>query len=138
MFDYLLMFLLKNNTNYKINIQNYYIKFCFLQLSKRLNLIDIFRKLQSEPASFWLNLLNKQFVDAPFVFTKGIPSIKKKIEMTKEEEERIEKQKQKLGVEGLKKKEKELEDAIAENEVIIPLQSNFPKKNYSHPKNFNI
>ncbi|XP_043476736.1 uncharacterized protein C05D11.1-like [Leptopilina heterotoma] len=89
-------------------------------LNKRLNLIDIFRKLQSEPASFWLNLLNKQFVDAPFVFTKGIPSIKKKIEMTKEEEERIEKQKQKLGDEGLKKKEKELEEAIAENEKPVP------------------
>lgn len=55
------------------------------------------------------------------MFSKGIPSIKKKMEMTKEEDERIAKQKESLGKEGLERKKKEIEEAIAENEVSVLL-----------------
>ena len=73
----------------------------------------------TEPATYWLTLLNKYFVNAPVVVSKGIPSIKKKMEMAKNEKERIAKQIEKLGKEGLEKMKKELEEAIAENEVRI-------------------
>lgn len=77
------------------------------------------KKLMEEPASYWLNLLNKYFISAPVVFSKGVPSIEKKIEMAKTEKERITKQIESLGKEGLKKKERELQEAIMENEVKV-------------------
>ena len=73
----------------------------------------------NEPASYWLNLLNKYFINAPVVFSKGIPNIEKKIEMAKTEKERITKQIERLGKEGLLKKGQELQEAINENEVKV-------------------
>ncbi|XP_033227850.1 uncharacterized protein C05D11.1-like [Belonocnema kinseyi] len=89
-------------------------------LDQRLNQIDMLKKLMEEPASYWLNLLNKYFISAPVVFSKGIPSIEKKIEMAKAEKERIAKQIESLGKDGLEKKERELHEAIMENEKLIP------------------
>ena len=77
----------------------------------------------AEPASYWLNILNKYLINAPMVVSKGVPSIQKKIEIAEKETERIAKQIENLGKEGLKKKEKELEEAIAENNVRTDLSS---------------
>ena len=87
-----------------------------------MNQIDLLKKLMNEPTLYWLSLLNKYFINAPSVITKGIPSIDKKIEMAKKENERIIKQIETLGKEGLKKKERELQEAIMENEVKVGLE----------------
>ena len=106
-------------------IWSFYIPFIvlFFQLKQRLNQIDVLKKLMTEPESYWVNLLNKYFVKAPVVFSKGIPSIEKKLEMTQKEKERIKKQIESLGPKGLEIKEKELQEAIAENEVRATLRS---------------
>lgn len=48
---------------------------------------------------------------------RGRPSQAERQRLSDDEEKRIEKQRRDLGQEGLKKREKELEDAIAHNEV---------------------
>lgn len=69
--------------------------------------------------SYWLNLLKKYFIDTPMIVVNGIPSIEKQRALTQEEEERITKQIEKLGTDGLEQKEIELQQAIKENEVHI-------------------
>lgn len=53
------------------------------------------------------------------IVVNGIPSIEKQRALTQEEEERITKQIEKLGTDGLEQKEIELQQAIKENEVHI-------------------
>ncbi|XP_033228376.1 uncharacterized protein C05D11.1-like isoform X2 [Belonocnema kinseyi] len=89
-------------------------------LKQRLNQIELFKKLMVEPASYWLNILNKYLINAPIAISKGIPSIEKKNEIAEKEKERIAKQIENLGKEGLEKKKRELEEAIAENEKPAP------------------
>ncbi|KOC67604.1 Uncharacterized protein C05D11.1 [Habropoda laboriosa] len=89
-------------------------------LEQRINKVQDLKKLENEPQSYWLNLLKTYFLDSPFVIVKGIPSLEKKHELTEKEKNRVAKQIENLGNEGLKKKEKELQGAIAKNEIPIP------------------
>ncbi|XP_078049942.1 uncharacterized protein C05D11.1 [Augochlora pura] len=89
-------------------------------LVRRVNQIEDLKKLEMEPESFWLDLLKKCFLDTPMVFVKGIPSLEKQRELTEKEKERVAKQIKELGEEGLRLKQKELEDAIANNNVPVP------------------
>ena len=70
-----------------------------------------------EPASYWLNVLNEYFINSPVVVSKGIPSIEKNLKLAEKEKERIAKQIESLGEEGLKEKNRKLQEAISENEV---------------------
>lgn len=82
-----------------------------------MNQIKEIKKLFEEPESYWLNLFKKYLIDAPVVVVKGIPSIEKRHQLMEEEKARVAKQIESLGKEGLQKKEKELQEAVIQNEV---------------------
>ncbi|KAF3427311.1 hypothetical protein E2986_02562 [Frieseomelitta varia] len=89
-------------------------------LDQRTNQIQTLKKFETEPESYWLNLLKTYFLDSPFVLVKGIPSLKKRHELTEKEKNRVVKQIKNLGKEGLQQKEKELQEAIAKNDIPVP------------------
>lgn len=93
-------------------------------MDQRSNQIRDLKKLETEPESYWLNLLKKYLLDPPLVAVKGIPSLEKRQELSENEKERVAKQIEELGEEGLGRKEKELQDAIAKNEVRIVILCN--------------
>lgn len=77
--------------------------------------------MESEPKSFWVQLIKKYIVEAKVVSIKGVPSIEEQHKMAEEEKIRIEQQIASLSEEGLKKKGKELENAIIFNEKPPPI-----------------
>ncbi|KAJ8023724.1 hypothetical protein HOLleu_36243 [Holothuria leucospilota] len=83
----------------------------------RLEEDERFKKLKTESVSFWINLLKKYFVEGHSVVIIGDPSNKLADDMAKEEKERVRKQQEALGEEGLKMKGHILKDAIEKNEV---------------------
>ncbi|XP_076754478.1 uncharacterized protein C05D11.1 [Xylocopa sonorina] len=89
-------------------------------LDQRTNQIQDLKKLENETESYWLNLLKKYFLDSPFVIVKGIPSLEKRQELSEKEKNRVTKQIENLGKEGLQKKEKELQLAISKNDIPVP------------------
>lgn len=89
-------------------------------LDQRLNQIRDIKKLLEEPETHWLNLLKKYLIEAPIVVIKGISSIEKQRELMEEEKARVAKQIETLGEEGLQQKEKELQEAVIQNEKPIP------------------
>ena len=89
-------------------------------LSVRLNSVMEFRKLAKEPDNFWIELIDNIMVKSPRVLVMGVPSIELQKQMRKEEEDRIEKQKKELGVDGLKNKQRELYEAMEANEEEAP------------------
>jgi len=68
-------------------------------------------------ATFWLNIIKDVFIDSYKVVVKGRPSMKKVQELTEKEDERVQKQIEDLGTDGLKKKAMEIENAI-ESQVL--------------------
>lgn len=86
-------------------------------MDQRTNQIQALKKLETESESYWLNLLKTYFLDSPFVLIKGIPSLEKRHELTEKEKNRVIEQIENLGKEGLQEKEKELQEAIAKNDV---------------------
>ncbi|KAK1127835.1 hypothetical protein K0M31_003327 [Melipona bicolor] len=89
-------------------------------LDQRTNQIQSLKKLETEPESYWLNLLKTYFLDSPSVLIKGIPSLEKRHELTEKEKNRVVKQIENLGKDGLQQKEKELQEAIAKNDIPVP------------------
>ncbi|XP_001603808.1 uncharacterized protein C05D11.1 [Nasonia vitripennis] len=89
-------------------------------LDTRLNEIESLKKLKLKPVTYWIELLNKYFIQAPSAVMKGIPSIDKQQELADIEQKRVSEQIKKLGPEGLKKKDQELQKSIVENETPIP------------------
>lgn len=73
-------------------------------------------KALKEPKSYWVQLLRKYLLDNNVIAMEAEPSIKEKERMVTEEKQRIEAQIKALGEDGLKEKEKELEQAIEFNE----------------------
>ena len=63
-------------------------------------------------STFWVNLLRDQFINQRKIVLKGKPSRAKVEELTRREEERLEKQVRELGPEGLEEKQRVLDDAI--------------------------
>lgn len=86
-------------------------------MDQRTNQVQALKKLETEPESYWLNLLKTYFLESPFVLVKGIPSLEKRHELTEKEKDRVAKQIENLSKEGLQEKEKELQEAIAKNDV---------------------
>ncbi|XP_015108597.1 uncharacterized protein C05D11.1 [Diachasma alloeum] len=89
-------------------------------LEHRLNAIDTLKKLAVEPESYWINLLKKYLIDAPMAVVNARPSIEKQKEIADGEQKRFAERRQTLGEEGLKLKEKEIQEAVAKNEAPIP------------------
>lgn len=72
--------------------------------------------MTKEPKSYWVGLLDKYFVKNDSISIQGYPSIEEQQQMAAEEKERIEKQIESLGEDGLKEKAAALEKAIEYNE----------------------
>ncbi|XP_077994627.1 uncharacterized protein C05D11.1-like [Glandiceps talaboti] len=89
-------------------------------LEGRLNQITDFKKLSQEPVDFWTQLLDKHYIKQPCVTIVGEPNEKLMQQMADTEKERVSKQTEELGQEGLKKKSEELEKATEENEIEPP------------------
>ena len=89
-------------------------------LRVRLNSVEDFAKLANEPDNFWIEMIDQMFLNSPRVLVMGIPSRNLQQNMRTEEEQRIKDQKNKLGEDGLKKKEVEMEESMAKNEEEAP------------------
>eukprot|EP00092_Neocalanus_flemingeri_P035801 GFUD01038981.1.p1 GENE.GFUD01038981.1~~GFUD01038981.1.p1 ORF type:complete len:1002 (+),score=290.69 GFUD01038981.1:52-3057(+) len=89
-------------------------------LKVRLNSVEEFRKMLDEPDSFWIKIIEEMMIKSPSVLVMGVPSIKLQEEMRVNEEDRIKKQKEDLGEEGLSKKKVGLEEAMEKNELEAP------------------
>merc|ERR1719188_995320 len=89
-------------------------------LRVRLNSVEDFAKLANEPDNFWIEMIDQMFLNSPRVLVMGIPSRNLQQNMRREEEQRIKDQKNKLGEDGLKKREVEMEESMAKNEEEAP------------------
>jgi len=89
-------------------------------LRVRLNSVQEFEKLAKEPDNFWIELIDTIMLKSSRVVTMGVPSIELQKQMRKDEEERIQKQKNYLGDDGLKLKQKDLDEAMEKNEEEAP------------------
>ncbi|RCN51300.1 peptidase M16 inactive domain protein [Ancylostoma caninum] len=80
----------------------------------RVNENELIVGLKSQPASFWSHLVERYFT-RPHVTVVGVPSTKMVAEIAQEEAARLERQRQKLGSEGLKERAEKIRRAIEEN-----------------------
>ena len=67
------------------------------ELEARLNDVKMMRQMESEPASFWRNLIKSLMLDQTKVVIRGKPSKKLMEKMGAEEKERVQKQREELG-----------------------------------------
>ncbi|RZC37564.1 C05D11.1-like, partial [Asbolus verrucosus] len=82
---------------------------------QRLDPLSDLSKLLKEPKSFWVALMKKYFVDNKYVAVQCIPSKDEHNRMAEEEADRVKKQIDLLGEDGLNVKGKLLEDAVKFN-----------------------
>ena len=104
----------------------------------------IYEELRLCDENFWLNILKKYLIDVIilycfislflFLFIKlfifqghhisvrAIPSIEEQQQMSREESERIEKQRNLLGESGLREKGNQLADAMLKNDIQPPVE----------------
>lgn len=80
------------------------------------------QKLKEEPVSYWTGLMKKYLMDQKMVVIIGDPSEEKMEKSGEEEKARVKRQREELGEEGLAKKKKIADDAIAENSVEPPTE----------------
>lgn len=85
-------------------------------MKKRLNIIRELTKLKEKPENYFSNLLKKYFIDAPMVFIKGKSSLDEYWKL--QEEIKHISLVTKIN-ENCLKKEKELQQAIKENNVYL-------------------
>ena len=79
---------------------------------------DNAEKLIAKPQSYWLDLMNVTF-SRPRVMTKAYPSQELDLELVKTENERLEKQREDLGPEGLAAKAEAIQKAL-DSQVLPP------------------
>lgn len=89
-------------------------------LLESLGSLRIFDELEQWSEEDWKSFIKKWISDAHHVSLLGKPSIKLAEKIKTEEAARIKEQQENLGEEGLKKLEKKLEEAKAENDKPIP------------------
>jgi Zn-dependent M16 (insulinase) family peptidase len=89
-------------------------------LTFRLNEDAFYKTLLTKGPQFWVSLL-RDYVDLnkPNVVIKGRPSPKVKAQLAEEEKQRVAERKEILGTRGMQEKKRELDAAIAANEVTI-------------------
>ncbi|KAI9276163.1 Metalloenzyme, LuxS/M16 peptidase-like protein [Sporodiniella umbellata] len=71
-------------------------------------------------AEDWLAVLKKWYIDSPHLILYGKPSAEFAEQQSKEESQRIEKQREDLGPEVLEELQKKLDESTAQNDVAIP------------------
>ena len=86
-------------------------------LQEYVDKIKRLEKLKKEPEEFWVGLLKKYVQDQKMVVVVADPSDELMQKMGSDEKERVNKQREALGEEGLKEKKMILDKAIAKNEV---------------------
>lgn len=86
-------------------------------LDVRTNPLSCYEMLEKEEEDYWVNLLKTYCIGKPYVAITGSPSIALMQTMAEAEKERLKKQKEALGEEGLKQKEEALKNANKENEI---------------------
>ena len=86
-------------------------------LQEYVDKIKRLEKLKKEPEEFWVGLLKKYVQDQKMVVVVADPSDELMQKMWSDEKERVNKQREALGEEGLKEKQMILDKAIAKNEV---------------------
>ncbi|KAK3088334.1 hypothetical protein FSP39_017783 [Pinctada imbricata] len=89
-------------------------------LEGRVNNITRYRKMKTEPEAYWKNIIQTNFIDKPHVVIIGEPSQSLMESMGKEEKDRVARQREELGEEGLEEKGDTLENAMEENEKEAP------------------
>lgn len=85
-------------------------------LQQRINPLMDLERMAKEPKSYWLSLLKNYFVESKLISLEAYPSIEEQQRLATDEKQRIEEQTKRLGEEGLKQKELELEKAVEYNE----------------------
>lgn len=95
----------------------HYFSYHLLQLDQRLNQVADLFKMEAENQSFWVGLIEEYLLRQPSVTVRGVPSISEQKSMAAEEKERISQQQTTLGPEGLSLKDKQLSEAMQQNEV---------------------
>ncbi|KAF2725711.1 hypothetical protein K431DRAFT_281076 [Polychaeton citri CBS 116435] len=95
---------------------------------KTLETMEELDVLQAWSEDQWREFMRKWLADAHHVAVLGVPSQEMSEKITKDEKERVEAQKKRLGEEGLKKLAEKLEQAKKENDKPIPdsLLEQFP------------
>lgn len=88
-------------------------------LYKCVALEDVLTELETKPASYWLELLQKSIIEQPHVCIVGKPSVELSDKLQDEEDNRIENQCEELGDDRLDELEKELEEAQEKNNVPV-------------------
>ena len=86
----------------------------------RLNSVSVYRDMQARESNFWIDLLQKYFVDKPRVLVQGKPLKQLEADMKAAEKKRIAEQVEKLGEAGLKEKAEILEKAMEKNDEEAP------------------
>uniref|UniRef100_A0A224ZBQ4 Zn dependent peptidase n=1 Tax=Rhipicephalus zambeziensis TaxID=60191 RepID=A0A224ZBQ4_9ACAR len=89
-------------------------------LRNRVNQIPIFMSLLKRDKQFWVQLLKKYMVDNKAICVIGEPSPSLLKKMTEAENQRIQRQRETLGEDGLQKRAEALEKAIEANEKEPP------------------
>ncbi|KAJ4486251.1 Metalloenzyme, LuxS/M16 peptidase-like protein [Lentinula aciculospora] len=83
---------------------------------------DTYAAVKKWSSKQWTDLLQKYFIDPPSVVVIGRPSAALADKLEKDEKKRLAAQVKKLGPEGIKATEKELEEAKAEHDKPIPTE----------------
>ncbi|KAH7931086.1 hypothetical protein BV22DRAFT_1027850 [Leucogyrophana mollusca] len=93
-----------------------------------LDEVNYYATLRTWSSKQWTDLLQKYFVDPPYIVIRGKPSASLQEKLENDEKARIAAQVAKLGPTGLAQAEKELEAAKAEHEKPIPTEilTSFP------------
>jgi Zn-dependent M16 (insulinase) family peptidase len=89
-------------------------------LKKSVKDRELLHALAKYTTKDWTNVLRKWYLDAPHVTLYGKPSSEFAEQQTEEETNRVDKQRADLGETKLKELQKELDDAMAKNDVPIP------------------
>ncbi|KAF7320399.1 hypothetical protein MKEN_00824700 [Mycena kentingensis (nom. inval.)] len=92
------------------------------ELEASLDEIQQYAALRGWTSKQWTDLLQKYYIDPNSIVVRGKPSANLADKLDKDEKARIAAQVEKLGEEGLKLAEKELEDAKAEHDKPIPTE----------------
>ncbi|KAF8216136.1 Metalloenzyme, LuxS/M16 peptidase-like protein [Mycena galopus ATCC 62051] len=92
------------------------------ELEASMDEINQFAEVRTWTSKQWTDLLQKYYIDSHSVVVRGKPSASLAKKLAADDKARIAAQVERLGPEGLKKAEKELDEAKAEHDTPIPTE----------------